>query len=406
MTTYCAFLGNQPQISIAELRAVLSDFTFIRMIGLSIVIFSATDDISNKQLQNWGGVFLVAKEVGSKNVSLKDVPRMLAEQTANVKGKVTFSLRAYGVAKSIVHDLYRDGKNALKKQGKAARYIGNERKPAVSALLRDAGVVDGKHGCELVLLGDEDFLWIGRTVAAQDPDAYTKRDMHKPVRDTRVGLLPPKLAQIMLNLGNWIVRDIDPKAKKTLVVFDPFCGTGVIPMESLLRGWPVYASDASLKAVNGCEKNLEWIRKEEKILKRDVPSTVWKQDATKEFDLKEKPTVIVTETTLGPGLTDRPTAKDASKMKTECESIEIAFLENVAKTLPGVPVVATFPIWYLKSGPLFLEKTWKKLADIGFTAVLPGNMQGDQPDRLSLIYRRPDQIVGREIVILKPVVSG
>ncbi|HVW66566.1 MAG TPA: hypothetical protein VHA78_02430 [Candidatus Peribacteraceae bacterium] len=406
MNTYCAFLGNQPQISIAELRSVFSDFAFERMIGPTIVIFSTASDISNKQLKDWGGVFLVAKQVARDNADIKNVGSILVKETADVRGKVTFSLRAYGVAKSVVHNLYRDGKAALKKQGKAVRYIGNERKPAVSALLRDAGVVDGKHGCELVLLGDENFLWIGRTVAVQDPDSYTKRDMHKPVRDTRVGLLPPKLAQMMLNLGNWIAHEIDPKAKKTITVFDPFCGTGVIPMESLLRGWPVLASDVSLKAVNGCEKNLEWIRKEEKILKKDVASTVWKQDATKDFDLKEKPQVIVTETTLGPGLTDRPTAKDAAKMKTECEAIEIAFLENVAKNLPNVPVVATFPVWYLKSGPLFLEKTWKKIEEIGFTPVLPGGMKGDQSDRLSLIYRRPDQLVGREIVILKPVISG
>ncbi len=233
--------------------------------------------------------------------------------------------------------------------------------------------------------------------------------MEKPVRDTRVGLLPPKLAQILLNFGEWIARETDPKIKKTLVVFDPFCGTGVIPMEALLRKWPVYASDNSLKAVNGCEKNLDWIRKEYEIFKKDTASVVWKQDATKAFTLSDSkgsslPNMIVTETTLGPGLTDRPTAKDAAKMKTECEDIEIGFLENAAKTLPGIPIVATFPVWYLKSGPLFLEKTWKKLESIGYTAVLPPGIKSDAPDRKSIVYRRPDQTVGREIVILKPII--
>jgi tRNA G10 N-methylase Trm11 len=404
MTTYAAFLGNHPSISTAELSATIPDFKSVRMIGASILIFESDMELGTKQLADWGGIFLLAKETKRVAKTLADIPDILQEETSNVKGKITFSLRAYGVQKSKVHDLYRDGKKILKKDGRAVRYIGNENKPAVSALLQDAGVLDaGKHGCELVLLGAENFLWVGRTVAAQDPDSYTKRDMHKPVRDTRVGLLPPKLAQIMLNFGAWIVRDMNPKAKKTLSVFDPFCGTGVIPMEALLRGWPVYASDMSLKAVNGCEKNIEWVRKEYGILKKDVPVVLWKQDATKEFELKDTPNMIVTETTLGPGLIERPTAKDAAKIRTECEATEIEFLENVAKHLPGVPVVAMFPVWFLKTGPLYLEKTWKKLEDIGFKAVLPKHIKTDNPERTSLLYRRPDQVVGREIVMLMPI---
>ncbi len=177
-------------------------------------------------------------------------------------------------------------------------------------------------------------------------------------------------------------------------------------MEALIRGWPVLASDNSVKAVTGSEKNMDWIRKERKILKRDVPSEVWKHDATKTFDLKKLPNVIVTETTLGPALSDRPAAKDATKFRTECDDLETAFLQNVAKNLPGVPVVATFPIWYVKAGPIFIEKTYKKLKDIGFEAVLPSGTAGDTPERTSLIYRRPDQFVGREIVILKPLKKG
>ncbi len=403
MTTYAAFLGNHPTISTAELSATIPDFKSIRMIGQSILLFESSVDLGNKHLPDWGGIFLLAKECATPAKSVADVPKVLVEETKNVKGKVTFSLRAYGVQKSTVHDLYRDGKKILKQSDRAVRYIGNENKPAVSALLKDSGVLDGKHGCELVLLGAEGFFWVGRTVAAQDPDAYTKRDMDKPVRDTRVGLLPPKLAQIMLNFGSWAVHEMNPKAKKSLTVFDPFCGTGVIPMEALLRGWPVFASDASLKAVNGCEKNIEWTRKEYKILKKDTPATIWKQDATKEFEFKDFPHVIVTETTLGPGLTERPTAKDAAKIRTELEATEISFLQNVAATLPGVPVIAMFPVWFLKTEPLYLEKTWKKLEDIGFKAVLPPHIKTDNPERLSLMYRRPDQVVGREIVMLLPI---
>lgn len=402
--TYAAFLGNHPNISLAELRSSIPDFAIRRMIGQTVAIFSTQMKLDNDDLQNWGGLFMLAREIPGKHKT-NDLPALLHAEVAHVKGKVTFSIRAYGIAHHVIHGLYRDCKNYLKKKEMPVRYVGNEHKPTVSAQLHDEGMITGKNGREMVLLADDDndFLWVGVMIAAQDPDAYTKRDMEKPVRDTRVGLLPPKLAQIMLNLGFWVAKQHDPSIKKTITVLDPFCGTGVIPLESLIRGWPVLASDNSVKAVSGTEKNIEWIRKERKILKRDVPSDAWKHDATKAFDLKKLPNVIVTETSLGPNLTDRPAAKDATKFRGECDDLELAFLQNVAKTLPGVPVVATFPIWYVKAGPMFIEKTYKKLGDIGFEAVLPSGSVGDTPERNTLIYRRAEQFVGREIVILKPL---
>ena len=96
-------------------------------------------------------------------------------------------------------------------------------------------------------------------------------------------------------------------------------------------------------------------------------------------------------------------AKDAMKARTEVEEIETGFLENIAATLPGVPVVCTLPVWFPKAGPLFIEKTWKKIHDIGFRPILPAGVNPHHPERLSMLYHRPDQSVGREIVLLKPI---
>lgn len=402
--TYCAFLGNHPSLSLAELFTLAPDMTVRRRVSPQTVIVSSPVPLTNAHVQTLGGLFLLAEEIPGER-DLRRLPLIAAEQMKGVKGKATFSIRAYGVDHGTLHRLYRDVKQHLKKLGVPSRYIGNEKKPPVSAQLHDEGLITGKGGCELVVLADDEgsVFWIGRTVGTQDPDKYTKRDMEKPVRDTRAGLLPPKLAQMLLNLGGWAVRETHPKPPKHLTVLDPFCGTGVIPVEALLKGWPVLASDLSQKAVNGCEKNMDWIRKEEKILKKDTPSDVWKQDATKPFDLKKLPDVVVTESMLGPALDDRPTAKDAAKHRAECDALESAFLQNAATTLPNVPIVMTFPVWYVKAGPIFLEQVWKKMADIGFEAVLPPGIDPDVPGRTSLIYRRPDQFVGREVVILKPV---
>ncbi|MBI3331660.1 RsmD family RNA methyltransferase [Candidatus Peregrinibacteria bacterium] len=421
MPSYAAILGHQPQISIAELAAFVPGFSLKKKIGKSIAVFESSADLTLEDFMKVGGTIVVAKKITDGAVTLEDVPQMLVKECATIKGKITFGLRAYGIPRKKIRELYRLAKDALKKSGRPSRYVGTERSPAAAVLLHDAGMLDASHGCEIFLASDADAAmeselpedaeaWIGRTIFAQDVDAYSKRDMQKPARDTTVGLLPPKLAQILLNFGVFVSKRNAGTKDQPFAIYDPFCGTGVIPMEALLRGWRVFASDTSQKAVNACTNNLEWLRKEEKILKRDVASEVWKHDASKPFvppggtqgkPFKELPDVIVTETTLGPALTERPPIKDAQKWKTENERIQIAFLENVAKTLPGVAVVCTWPVWYHSKGQIHLEKAWDKLHDLGFRATLPPGIASDVEGRLSLIYRRPDQFVGREIVMLQ-----
>lgn len=398
MPSYCAFLGHQPHISIAELSASIRDFKLRRILRNQVLLFESATDIDGKTLSTLGGTVVIARQVGDQP-TLENVPKILLKEVTEVKGKVTFSLRAFGLPTQELHDLYRACKHALRDKHRPARYVGSEHMPAASVLLLDAGLLDGSHGCELVIVREGDTLWIGRTVAAQDVNAYAKRDMGKPVRDTRVGLLPPKLAQILLNFGHWLVHG--HVGTNPLTVLDPFCGTGVIPMECLLRRWNVLASDLSLKAANGCEKNLDWLRKEHEILKRDVWSKVWKQDACKPFELKEKPDVIVTESTLGPTLEKKAALKIASKLKTENEALQEEFLRNVAATLPGVPVVVTWPVWFTSKGRIRLEKVWDKLHEIGFRIVIPAAVDTELTGRPTLLYRRPDQFVGREIVLLQ-----
>lgn len=426
MPTYAAFLGHQPHVSLAELRATVPAFHLQRMAdGSNIAVFTTSTELHSALLATLGGTILLAEEIPGKDASLKAVPQLLQEAIAHVKGKVTFGLRCRGLPPGRIRALYRECKEALRHAGRPCRYIGNERQPAHTALLRTSGVLDGRRGIELVIVADDKTLWLGKTVAAHNPTSYAQRDIGKPARDMRAGILPPKLAQAMLNLGAWLLRDrgprtedIGPLFKKTspksqlprpLVVLDPFCGSGVIPVECLLRGWMVLASDSSQKAVDACKRNLEWLRRTYAIPASNIPSAVSKHNATKPFDfssvrderLRCGPSIIVTETSLGPSLRARPTKQDAQKLRMENEKLQLAFLRNAAASLPGVPIVCTWPVWFLKTGPLFLEKVWKEMEKLGLEAVLPKDTPPTSPSRPTLLYRRPDQYVGREIVLLR-----
>ncbi len=400
MPRYAAFLGNQPLLSLSELHAVLPDLSAARLASRSTAIFQTDRPIDPAELKTWGGTVVLAEEIAPDSQPAA-VPGLLATVLKGKTGKLTFALRADGLPPDTIRRLYRSCKDALKQAGSPSRYVGTERQPAATALLRDAGLLTGDGGAEIVLIRDGKKLWVGRTIAAQDPDAYTERDMHKPIRDTRSGLLPPKLAQILLNFGWMLVGGRERQGQ--LTVYDPFCGTGVIPIEILLRGWAVLGSDLSQKAVDGTETNIEWLRKTMKIKKSDAPSTVWKQDARKPFKLPSKPDLVVSETTLGPALTARPTAADAKKFCAEADELETEFLQNAAAALPGVPLAITWPVWYLKSGDVRLEKTWKNLAKLGYRAVPAPGLPVGELERPTIVYRRGDQFVGREIVLLTPL---
>ncbi|MEQ1849785.1 MAG: hypothetical protein ABL890_04305 [Candidatus Peribacteraceae bacterium] len=399
MNSYIALLGSNATLSVSELAAVFPN-AIMHGIVHGFLRFDDQKVIDQSTLNTLGGTVLIARRVTDNSVDLEDVPGLLAEELKGASGKATFALRFAGVPTKIANDLYKACKNELKRRGVSSRYIGNATSPAVAVQLHDEGLLDPKKGIELVLLMNKNDLLIFRTVAAQNVKAYTLRDMKKPVRDTLVGLLPPKLAQLLLNFGVHLA-DKTKKNVEKLTVFDPFCGTGVIPMEAMLRRMHVQASDITDKAVTGCQKNTEWMRKTFNVPKKECETSVRKHDATKPFVLKPLPDVVVSEGTLGPAIRGRPLLKDVSEYQKKVDTIMSAFIKNAATTLPGVPMVLTLPVWYAQKKQVPLEKTWRAIQEC-YLPILPPMTEPAIPGRFSLLYRREDQFVGREIVLLKP----
>ncbi len=407
MPTYCAFLGHQPHISLAELCVLLPDLKVEKQWNQQIITFETSEKLDAEWLSAVGGTVLIAKELlhlppgGKRSLETlaQHIQPLLMKQLTEVKRKATFSLRTFSIPRHEVRSLYRLCKKYLKAKGIPSRYIGNERHPAKPGTLLLRGI-PGPGTCELVILYDEGkrTSWVGATCAVQDIEAYTERDMGKPFRDTRTGLLPPKLAQVLLNFGLLARRGSWEK----MTIYDPFCGSGVITMEALLRRAHVLASDKSERAVKGCSENLRWLRDRAKTPKA-VTHTVWKQNALKAPELPKIPTFIVTETSLGPPLKQAPTKKEIASLIREAEELEIAFFTNLSQVLPEVPVVATFPVYLTRDGERhFLPKALEKIQKLGYRLTYPGNKLIRFTDRNTLLYLRPDQYVGREIVCLLP----
>ena len=128
---------------------------------------------------------------------------------------------------------------------------------------------------------------LGRFVFVQDIDAYTLRDFHKPFRDAKLGMLPPKLAQTMINLI--------PKAN-IHTIYDPFCGTGTVCFEAALAGYNSWGSDLLASNIEGCMQNSKFF--EEKFGLQSNLFNFFDADATKITNLPDN-FAIVSEGYLG-----------------------------------------------------------------------------------------------------------
>jgi tRNA G10 N-methylase Trm11 len=152
------------------------------------------------------------------------------------EGKLVFALSSVNVDKSSLPD--QDSvKDRLKKEGVSVRYL--EARGGLGA-----APMHSSQNRELMFLEHDSVLHILRTLAIQDIDDWSARDFGKPYRDPKKGMLPPKLARMMVNLS------IGDRKPADTALLDPFCGTGTVLMEASMVGvTKVYGADLDRDAV-------------------------------------------------------------------------------------------------------------------------------------------------------------
>jgi tRNA (guanine10-N2)-dimethyltransferase len=136
-------------------------------------------------------------------------------------------------------------KKSLRERG-SVRLITPKEGTAVTAAQLSANHVL-RSGFELLVVIDGKRMILALTIGVQDIDWYNRRDYGRPARSAKVGMLPPKLAQVMVN------------TTKASTVYDPFCGTGVVLQEALLMGRLAVGSDLSPEMVEASRRNLDWL---------------------------------------------------------------------------------------------------------------------------------------------------
>ncbi len=259
-----------------------------------------------------------------------------------------------------------------------------------------------QKGAEICVLAGQDVIYTAKTLVVQDFEDYGRRDYQRPVRDEKQGMIPPKVAQVMLNLS---------QAQAGQTILDPFCGIGTIVQEGLLLGYRMLGSDINKTAIRGSEVNLEWFRNRYKIAPGKYQIEV--ADATNCAHLmaSQKVSAIVTEGTLGPVYGIYPKPADIIKNFADLTALYTKTFEEFGKFLPsGGRVVICIPAYkktrdsYEKLGSLdFIKALGYNLVDIITPALAKKLKFLRLTDRGTAIYDRKDQVVAREITVFEKI---
>jgi len=343
---YFAILWKNPEISMVELQLVQAKEISYPKKG--IVIF----DTKYPQLlgQLWGCI-----KIGTV-VKEKDLQELLAE------------VKIIGIQNEA------NGKH-LK------RTVGIRRYKLVDIFHTDKEIKN--KGKEIINL--ENGLY-GIVEWYQNIELYEAVDFGKPGRSMGMGMMPAKLAHILINI--WLKEVIEnwKLEIENLCIYDPFVWSWTTWLLANYLGYDFVWSDIK---TNYAEQNAtRW--KSTKFYEAKNTFDVFTHNITKklENELVKKDLLIVTEGWLGPIVTKSTSSQDIQKFQEQVLQLYKSFLERIQE-LWWTTAVFTIPYYAGQNNSLEqnISDYWTK---IGL------HIQG-----IPEIYGREWQQIGRKIMIVK-----
>ncbi|GAC1392559.1 MAG: TRM11 family methyltransferase [Candidatus Saccharimonadales bacterium] len=388
MTQSLCILGRQPSLGLAELES-LYGHAEITPLGDSAIINSAVETIEYDRL---GGVMKAGQIIGSlPTTNWHDIVSYLKSAThsylpSNSHGKIQLGLSTYGtpIKAATINRSLLDIKKTIKNSGRSIRIIPNKDSDLNTAQVLH-NQLTGPNGVELLLCIKGRRTIIAKTYHIQNIEDYAARDQKRPKRDSRVGMLPPKLAQIIINLAN---------PPQTSTVLDPFCGTGVLLQEAQLMGYNVVGTDLEPRMVEYTKVNLEWLQGDFTI---NSTSNIYQGDATNTL-WHDPIETVASELYLGTPLSQLPSQELQESIIKDCTHIHSLFLKNLYNQISSsTRICLAVPAWRTIKGFQHLPYL-DHLKDLGYTRSSFVHVSNEQ-----LIYCRPEQFVARELVLLKRI---
>lgn len=384
---YIAILGRQPALGVAELESLYGDK--VQWISDKAALIEA----SSFDFERLGGSQKAGKVVFECHGNWFSTSRRIVDyyikHWSHIDHKITLGISVYGFDAS-PRDIQKTGlilKKTLRKSGVSLRLI-----PNAEASLNTATSHHNKLGLSsshielLVVRTGNGRVFIAESVGAQNITALAARDQSRPRTDAFVGMLPPKLARMMINFSGATIPTI---------ILDPFCGTGTVLQEALLLGFNAQGSDLSQKMVDYSCENLNWLTNKYHL--SNTSYAVYQADATSHQWLKAHSIgAVVCESYLGQPFSAPPSATKLQEVRDNCNYIISTFLRNIhSQITPGTHLVIAVPAWRDAQGNFTHLPLIANLARLGYERKNLTRVRDEE-----LLYYRESQVVARELLIL------
>ena len=396
-------LGRQPALGLAELESLYGAANVATVGQHAAGLTLHAHDVDFRRLGGATRLGHVLADLPTNDWRRieKELPKLILELGLTLPdGKIQLGLSAFGlqVTPARLNAAGLTLKKVLRSRLDRSVRVTPNPDPELSTAAVLHNHLTGSTGIELLLIatpGTPARTIIARTTQVQDIDSYALRDRGRPKRDTRVGMLPPKLAQIIINLA------IDGPNKVQGPLWDPFCGTGVLLQEASLMEIDTYGSDIEPRMIAYTKANLEWLDEQFRVPNGDLDYHYHLEvgDATT-IQMQSKHTVpirfVASETYLGRPFTERPAPEVLAQTANEVNLIIRKTLQNLLGQLPAdARLCLAVPAWQIRPGQFKHLPLIDHLDELGYNRVRFEHVRDD-----SLMYYREDQIVARELLVL------
>lgn len=415
MQTIFFILGRNPSLSIAEVYCVLDSE------GISSTFIKATEEVLILSLDDNSDILNLMKKLGGtiKIGKVFDEVKYTDDETKfdDILSADNLSPKYIDIGKGKVHigvSVYQAGgesvylqeienrlkeinltiKTNLKEKGIGVGFVQIKDRYLSSVSVEKNNLLD--KGMELVLLVTESGILFGKTLAVQDFSSFSYRDYYRPGKDRKSGIMPPKLARMMINIS---------QMEKNGSLLDPFCGSGTVLQEAVFLGvYNITGTDISERAIADTNRNIDWIFTHFKEVQRqNYDISIRKTDIHKleKYFPVQSIDAIVTEPFLGPALHGRPDDQAADNILTGLLPLYKEAVRQFSKVLKkGGTIVMICPAFEAGAGYHFMDliSYAKEMGQI-LKPLLPEKIQlNDYTDRETILAGDKYSFLKREII--------
>ncbi len=368
---YLFFLGQNIPLSLAELDSLVPNFD--HKLFESTALFESQDELDLDDLNcRLGGTVKIASFVSDLD---SDNPTSQISDFIQKVGNKNFSINILQSNNTKAFQIAKEVKEILTKNDFSSRYI-KARNPFLSPL-----IIKTQSVTEITIdLESKQFF---HTTHLHDYNNWIERDRNKPFLTPKQGMLPPKLARIMVNLG------LNSTDTQDLTLLDPFCGTGTILTEAVLLGANTIGSDISEDKMTGTRQNLDWLPQNHFCQQPFTTTILYNHDATHLSKIiKDSIDVIVTEPSLGPV---SPQEDDMPQIAEGLQKLYLGALKDWQSFLKDqARLVIAFPRFKMEDKTISTHEFIDSHPSLSYNII-----------DSSLIFTRPGAKIERQILILK-----